>query len=616
MTSVDVSGGSTLPAWLREVTTSLSINSQIVLYGNIRDRFMFPVEDGLDIETIERSVMRALAGEGYPFLVIADVVDGVRVLAEDDEDVRAAEKIVGQQTCGERLGLAALRKIIQSGSEADSRCAVMVDYASRLSIDPGRLEPDQHNFFAACERLSHKAKTLRPRGSAPLYNPVIWIVNHERDLPTWMTAGNDAIRKIAVPFPDFGDRQVAAALLAESLPGYAEAAEKDRLELQKRFAEQTQGLTVRAMMEITRLAVRQRTPLDEIGEAVRCYRVGVYDNPWRRSHLRERLAGATTAIAAQVHGQDEAIRHSVDILVRSVLGLSGAHTSGNASRPRGVLFFAGPTGVGKTQLAKEIAKLVFGDEQAYIRFDMSEFAAEHAADRLIGAPPGYVGHDAGGELTNAVRERPFSVLLFDEIEKADPRILDKFLQILDDGRLTDGSGSTVYFSEAVLVFTSNLGVSVPGPDGSSVRVVTADMGRQELDEEVKSGVKRHFVEKLDRPELYNRLGDNIVVFNYISPAAAEGIFDLLLSHVVARLRKEQGMILNVEDNARKRLLEIATADLQFGGRGIGSQLETKFVNPLARELFEQKVAPGEIVSVADVIPQNGTWKVVLRESTA
>src|SRR5690606_1955709 len=117
------------------------------------------------------------------------------------------------------------------------------------------------------------------------------------------------------------------------------------------------------------------------------------------------------------------------------------------------------TGVGKTELAKALAEVLFGAEDAYIRFDMSEFSAEHSEARLIGAPPGYVGHSAGGELTNAVRERPFSVLLFDEIEKAHPRILDKFLQILDEGRLTDGSGSTVHFSESLIVFTSNLGAA-------------------------------------------------------------------------------------------------------------------------------------------------------------
>ena len=142
---------------------------------------------------------------------------------------------------------------------------------------------------------------------------------------------------------------------------------------------------------------------------------------------------------------------------------SAVHEGG---RPRGVAFLAGPTGVGKTELAKSVTQLLFGDESAYIRFDMSEFSAEHSDQRLIGAPPGYVGYDAGGELTNAVREKPFSVVLFDEIEKAHPRILDKFLQILDDGVLTSGRGDRVYFSESIIIFTSNLGIYSTAADGT------------------------------------------------------------------------------------------------------------------------------------------------------
>src|SRR5690606_35743133 len=154
----------------------------------------------------------------------------------------------------------------------------------------------------------------------------------------------------------------------------------------------------------------------------------------------------------------------LDILKRAVLGLSGARATRSASRPRGALFCAGPAGTGKTGPAKAVTRLIIGDESAYVRVDMSEVPGQGSGDRLIGAPPGYVGHEAGGELTNAVREDPFRVILFDEIEKAHPRILDKFLQILEDGRLTDGRGNTVHFSESILIFTSNLGMFVPGRD--------------------------------------------------------------------------------------------------------------------------------------------------------
>jgi ATP-dependent Clp protease ATP-binding subunit ClpA len=157
-----------------------------------------------------------------------------------------------------------------------------------------------------------------------------------------------------------------------------------------------------------------------------------------------------------------------------------------ATKSETALFLAGPTGVGKTELAKTLTSLLFGDESAYIRFDMSEFSAEHSDQRLIGAPPGYVGYDVGGELTNAIREKPFSVVLFDEIEKAHPRILDKFLQILDDGVLSSGRGERVYFSDAFLVFTSNLGIYRLDPHGERVPNVAAEDAFSTVESKVRS----------------------------------------------------------------------------------------------------------------------------------
>jgi ATP-dependent Clp protease ATP-binding subunit ClpA len=202
----------------------------------------------------------------------------------------------------------------------------------------------------------------------------------------------------------------------------------------------------------------------------------------------------------------------LDIVKRAVTGVGSSKRS---SRPRGVAFLAGPTGVGKTELAKTLTSLLFGDDSAYIRFDMSEFSAEHSDQRLIGAPPGYVGYDVGGELTNAIREKPFSVVLFDEIEKAHPRILDKFLQVLDDGVLTSGRGDRVYFSESFIIFTSNLGIYRVGPDGGRVPNVTADDPIAEVQARVRSEIDRHFKLVLNRPEILNRIGDNIVVFDFI-----------------------------------------------------------------------------------------------------
>lgn len=263
------------------------------------------------------------------------------------------------------------------------------------------------------------------------------------------------------------------------------------------------------------------------------FRYGTRENAWMKIKS-ETLENASEFLRARVKGQESVIADVVPTLIRAKLGLTEINSEGESSKPRGVFFFVGPTGVGKTELSKAIAELIFGDENSMARFDMSEYAEEHQQARLVGAPPGYVGFDQGGQLPNAILEQPFSVVLFDEIEKAHGRILDKFLQILDDGRLTDGMGRTVYFSEAIIIFTSNIGTSprfkstssrnasinLPGsPTGSTTDQYEQlqDLPYEDLQVHFRNEVKDFFVNHLGRPEILNRIGeDNILVFNFLN----------------------------------------------------------------------------------------------------
>jgi len=605
----------TTPAWLREVETAVVTNSQLLVYGNVRDQYLIPDEaGGWRFRGILDSLWWCLQRIGYPVLLRADVVDGFTIAPEGPEGEAAAKRLLGQSPDLAAVpSLEALFKTLEGVArqgDDGTAGAIVVDYAARLVRALPQLDPAEHSFFAGCEKLSRIAAPVDWEDGTPRYNPVLWIVSHERELPSWFLAGNESIRRIAVPMPDLDDRHMAARMLARGLLG-RDAAPADLESQAARFAEQTQGMTLRSMLEIVRLSRSGIGAVRGIEDAARCYRVGILDNPWGKSALRERLADARARLGRRLRGQDEAIERSIDIVVRSVMGLSGAQAATEVAKPRGVMFFAGPTGVGKTELAKALTELIFGDERAYIRFDMSEFAAEHAAERLVGAPPGYLGHDAGGELTNAVRRQPFSLILFDEIEKANPRLLDKFLQILDDGRLTDGSGSTVYFSEAVIVFTSNLGMKVLDERGVPVVNVTADMERPEFEQRMTTAVREHFTDALNRPELLNRIGDNIVVFNFITASAASEIFEAQLGRVIDRVYRQDGTRITLAAPARERLHDEATRDLAFGGRGIGSFLERAFVNPLARALFAQGADAPKNLTVSEVREEHGQWSVVL-----
>ena len=285
-------------------------------------------------------------------------------------------------------------------------------------------------------------------------------------------------------------------------------------------------------------------------------------------HMREELS-------KRVIGQDEAVRKVAETIQRSRAGLS------DPNRPYGSFLFLGPTGVGKTELTKALAAFLFDSEKAMIRIDMSEYMEKHSVARLIGAPPGYVGYDQGGYLTEAVRRRPYSVILFDEVEKAHPDVFNVLLQVLDDGRMTDGQGRTVDFKNTVIVMTSNL--------GSQEIMQMAGRPHDEVKDAVMEEVKQHF-----RPEFINRI-DEIVVFNSLGEKAIQKIAGIQVQKLADRVA-EQGITLKVTDAA---LAEIAKAgfDPVFGARPLRREVQDALETPLAQFLLEGKAAEGDTVNV-------------------
>lgn len=610
------------PKWLRDIRQLLSIRSHFVVSGNIRDQVLKQQR----LLSLESAIWEVLQPLGYTGILIWDMTDGLHAFPKEPERIKSLSDFSGVNLSKpQAMKMQALTTLMRKlsnppKSTAGEGVALIIDYASRIQNE-GQMDAKTHEFFIAAEKFSLSARPVVRDPSTelkPMFNAVFWLLNRANDLPWWMTVDNERMHAVPIPLPDADTRKSVAELLWGVLP--VESQDANAEQFGEDLSSLSHNFTLNALNDITTLAAQQLIPASDINDAVQSYRIGDTNmsSPWQGEQLRESIIAAETgehAISNRVKGQSRAVARVLDILKRTSIGLTGAHTNANASRPRGVLFFVGPTGVGKTEMAKTIAQVVFGDESAYLRFDMSEFSAEHSGDRLIGAPPGYVGFDQGGELTNAMREQPFRVLLFDEIEKAAPRILDKFLQILEDGRLTDGRGETVYFSESLIIFTSNTGISRRNPDGSTEILVTSEDDKNEpqsFEDKIHDGVRNYFQEELRRPELLNRIGENVVVFHYIQPTVAVEIMDAMITNVRQRLDDEHGVSLELSDEAHQALRKhCVDGGLSNGGRGIGSKLEEALVNPLARLLFNKPQDEGSTLLIKNILQDaDRGWEII------
>ncbi|UIJ82988.1 AAA family ATPase [Rhizobium leguminosarum] len=574
------------PTWLRDLVRFLPLKSQFVLSGNVRDLQAYEIaQDTVAALPLGLCLQRELQSCGYRDVISFSPTVGFG-LPGVTNDAELAEVMLRNGLGSENpktMGLETLGQLLGSFTAATGEpAALVVDFASRLVNRADALTIAEHTLFTQAQIVCHAAKS-RPAGPSrkPFYNSIIWIVERDSDLPDWLTVDNPRLRSIPVAVPDSLTRKSLSQTLLKSLPAAQQASEGQLAQWAETFVNLTEGLLLSDMNSIAQLGRNEGLKASEIADAVRRYKVGVTDDPWRKID-RTKIAGAEEFIRARVKGQDHAAIHMLDIVKRAVTGVGRSSTNG---RPRGVAFLAGPTGVGKTELAKTITSLLFGDESAYIRFDMSEFSAEHADQRLIGAPPGYVGYDAGGELTNAIREKPFSVVLFDEIEKAHPRILDKFLQVLDDGVLTSGRGDRVYFSEAIILFTSNLGIYRTDASGARIQNVSPDETHEVVTAKVREEIDRHFKLTLNRPEILNRIGENVIVFDFIRPQIADAIFDSMVANLLESTRSI-GFDISITDKAKTVLKEMCLRDLSNGGRGVRNMVEAHLANPLSRALFD------------------------------
>lgn len=618
-----VDNGHHQPDWIRAVMREASFRRGLILYGNVRD--IFYDDQQRQYVTLPELLIRLFARDkslGFTIAGVWDLVDGLRF--PDDRTLGRFREAVsrgpgrapatgrpaqaydlgdGPRSDTPSTGLyadpaelfPAMRTVLASDTE---RPVFVLDWTHLLVSQPANPAPEERQWMLQVGKamigepiVSMDSDHLRQSSGL-----IVLLTANLGSLPPILYQGDPRMHLIAVPSTTRPERHSfflrhtddlrceqprPAAVAAPAGAGGA-----GREDLADTLADLTDRLNLTDLRQILSLSLGTEAPVPS-ERLLNLYRFGDQHSPWE-DLSEEKLRCVEETIKKRVVGQDPAVHAVATMIVRAYMGLSGLQHSARRSKPKGTLFFVGPTGVGKTELAKACAEFLFGDEGACIRFDMSEFDQDHSDQRLVGAPPGYVGFEEGGQLTNAVRQRPFCVLLFDEIEKAHGRVLDKFLQILEDGRLTDGRGETTYFSECVIIFTSNIGsVEMPGsgtPEDCRTHFVRA--------------VEDHFVRKLGRPELLNRLGNNIVVLQPIlDDSFRRAIMDKQLTPLHGYMHERFGGSLRLTRELEDHYLQFARSE--HAGRGIGNALESGLLNPLAWFLLERKhqLRRGRTVSV-------------------
>lgn len=573
----------------------IGIKRCVIVEGNVGDVYLNEKKQIVDLKQYLMDMLKAmdyddvlywdridgLDGDVSRLTLVDEVeVEGDTYALDDEDDQPQKEEKTGSGQFKEPAEI--FNIIFKNLKQPNRKRAFVLNWADYLFTTGGQLPPDERQLITLLGKAI-KDKKVDYLSAEVNESTIVLITSKLAMFPISFYQGNPEVSCLTLSKPDRAEREKMMDKI--DMGGGFEVKLKPGETLmtcdkKNEYVDMLDDFTNREIIQLARLSRKEgKMPFEQL---YLLFKYGEKDNPWEKLDYNA-VKKIKKILAERVVGQEEAIEKIEKVVVKAYMGLTGIHKSSSRSAPKGVLFFVGPTGVGKTELSKALAKFLFGDEQACIRFDMSEYAQENSDQKLIGAPPGYVGYEEGGQLTNAVKEKPFSIILFDEIEKAakpNPRILDIFLQILEDGRLTDSKGETVYFSESVIIFTSNLGASEVSSSGSN----------EEIAEEFIKIVKNYFDNEIKRPEILGRIGySNIVPFNFIKDKEFSiKIARSKLRPVQKAIAEKYRIDLEFDDELKFINYILGGADSSKGGRDILNAINDKLLDELAMFMFENK----------------------------